>query len=228
MGIKSKRLAEQISKIKYDNQDIKFNFGVLLLIVLCTFAIIIATFTQFEFHHFIFPLEAFSANSDWGQLYSQGAFTKYYRYIPQIPVIMFIAVLLGRKYGIITVSIYTFIGLFLAPIFALGGGLDYIFQYGFGYILGYIPAIFFVGSIIRSGSSYLNLLQGTFIGVITIHLIGALYFLFMAAIQKESGAFILGWLIAQSGMKVLYDLFFSYIAMILSKFTKKLLWIAIG
>ena len=228
MDIKSKRLAEQINKLKYNNQDVKFNLGVLILLVLCTFLIVISTFTQIDFKHYIIPFETFAPDADWVQMLAEGKFSKHYQFIPQIPVIMFIALLLGRKYGIISVSLYILIGLFLAPVFALGGGIDYIFQYGFGYILGYVPAIFFAASILRSGLSFRNMLQATIVGVITIHIVGSLYFLFIATIQKETSSFIMGWLVAQSGTKILYDIFFSFIAMICAKFTKKFLWFAIG
>ncbi len=228
MDIKSKRLAEQINKLKYNNQDIKFNFGVLILVILCSFLIVISTFTQIDFKHYIIPWDTFTPDADWAQMLANGRFSKHYQFIPQIPVILFVSLLLGRKYGIISVSLYILVGLFLAPVFALGGGIDYIFQYGFGYILGYIPAIFFAASILRSGLSFRNILQATIVGVVTIHLIGSLYFLFIAAIQKESGTFILSWLTAQSGTKILYDIFFSFIAMYCAKITKKLLWFAIG
>ena len=35
------------------------------------------------------------------------------------------------------------------PIFALGGGVHYLFEYGFGYILAFIPAIFFSGTLLK-------------------------------------------------------------------------------
>ena len=37
-----------------------------------------------------------------------------------------------------------------------------------------------------------------------------------------------GWIYAQTYAKILYDLFFGFIAMIVAKFTKKALWVAIG
>lgn len=155
-------------------------------------------------------------------------FIKHYRYIPQIPVIMFIAALLGRRFGLTAIIIYILIGLFLAPVFALGGGLEYVFEYGFGYILAYIPAVFFAGSILKSGLSYRNMAQATLVGVLTIHIIGILYMLFLAAILRANPALILGWITAQSGAKIIYDLIISFLAMVLAKITKKILWVAIG
>lgn len=225
----TKRIEKQLSKFKYENQPLRFTLGVLALTGLCSFLIVIATFTQFDFNHIIIPVNAFSyMGANFKDPTVAAHFLKHYRYIPQIPAIMFIVALLGRKYGITSILIYVIVGLFLAPIFALGGGLNYLFQYGFGYILAYIPAVFFAGSILRSGLTYRNLAQATLVGVLTIHIIGVLYMLFIATLQRESFPFILGWIKAQSGSKILYDLVFGFIAMVIAKWTKKILWVAIG
>lgn len=225
----TKRIKKQLNKFKYENQPLRFNLGVLILIGLCSFLIVITTFTQFDFNHYIIPLDAFSY---WGADFKNPVvmehFIKHYRYIPQIPAIMFIVALLGRRFGIASVLIYILIGLFLAPVFALGGGIEYVFQYGFGYILAYIPAVFFAGSILKSGLSYRNMAHATLIGVVTIHVVGILYFLFIATLQRENSSFILGWIKAQSVEKIMYDLLFGFLAMVVAKYTKKALWVAIG
>lgn len=225
----TKRIEKQLNKFKYQHQPLRLNLGVLVLIGLCSFLIVIATFTQFDFKHFIIPLDVFSyINADFKNPSVFEHFIKHYRYIPQLPAIMFIVTLIGRRFGIVSVLIYILVGLFLAPVFALGGGLEYVFQYGFGYILAYIPGIFFAGSILKSGLTYRNMAQATLVGVLTIHIIGILYMLFIAALKKESLEIISGWIAAQSGEKILYDLLFSFIAMVAAKYTKKLLWVAIG
>ncbi|MDD3435936.1 MAG: biotin transporter BioY [Candidatus Gastranaerophilales bacterium] len=225
----TKRVEQQLNKFRYKNQPLRLTLGALVLTGLCSFLIVIATFTQFDFNHFILPFDAFSyVDANFKNPAVMAHFIKHYRYIPQIPAIIFIAVLLGRRFGIASVLIYILTGLFLAPVFALGGGLEYVFQYGFGYILAYIPAVFFAGSILRSGLTYINMAQATLVSVVTIHLFGILYMLFIATLQKENSAMILGWISAQSGVKILYDLLFGFLAMILAKFTKKILWVAIG
>ncbi len=225
----TKRIEKQLNKFRYQNQPLNLNLGVLILIGICSFLILIATFTQFDFNHFILPLNAFSyLGDDLKNPSVMAHFIKHYRYIPQIPVIMFIVALLGRKFGITSVLIYILVGLFFAPVFALGGGFKYVFQYGFGYIFAYIPAVFFAGSILTSGLTYRNMAQATFVGVLTIHIFGILYMLFMATLQRESASLILGWISAQSGAKILYDLLFGFIAMVFAKYTKKALWVAIG
>ncbi len=225
----TKRISKQLNTIKYQNQSLRLNLGTLVLISICSFLIVIATFTQFDFNHLILPMNAFEY---FGRNFKDPAvythFIKHYRYIPQVPTIMFIVALLGRRFGILAISMYILVGLFLAPVFALGGGIGYVFEYGFGYILAYIPSVFFAGSILKSGLTYRNMGKATIIGVLTIHIFGILYMLFMATIQRESSALILGWITAQSGVKIIYDLIFGFAAMILAKYTKKALWIAIG
>mgnify|MGYP001805961264 CR=1 FL=1 len=225
----TKRIEKQLNKFRYENQQLRLNLGVLVLTGFCSFLIVVATFTQFDFNHFIIPLDAFSyLGEDFKNPSIAAHFMKHYRYIPQIPIIMFIVALLGRRFGIVSVLLYIAVGLFFAPIFALGGGLDYAFQYGFGYILAYVPAVFFAGSILRSGLTYRNMAQSTLVGVSTIHLFGILYMLFVATLQREDSALILGWISAQSGVKIFYDLLLGFIAMVIAKFTKKALWVAIG
>ena len=225
----TKRIEKQLNKFRYQNQPLKLNLGVLVLTGICAFLIVIATFTQFDFNHFIIPFDAFSYfGADFKNPEVMAHFLKHYRYIPQVPVIMFIVALLGRRFGIASVLIYILVGLFLAPVFALGGGLEYVFQYGFGYILAYIPAVFFAGSILRSGLTYRNMAQATLVGVITIHIFGILYMLFMATLQREDSALMLGWITAQSGVKIIYDIIIGFVAMVAARYTKKFLWVAIG
>lgn len=225
----TKRIEKQLNKFRYQNQPLRLNFAVIALIGICSFLIVIATFTQFDFNHIIIPIDAFSyLDANFKNPTVMAHFMKHYRYIPQLPTIMFIVALLGRRFSIVSISLYIIVGLFFAPVFALGGGLNYVFQYGFGYILAYIPAAFFAGSILRSGLSYRNMAQATLVGILTIHLFGVLYMLFIATLQRENSALILGWISAQSGTKILYDLFFGFFAMVCARFTKKLLWAAIG
>ncbi len=225
----TKRIEKQLNNFRYVNQPMKLTLGTLVLTGICSFLIVIATFTQFDFNHFILPFDFLSyigANFKDPSVYAH--FIKHYRYIPQIPAILFIVALLGRRFGITSVLLYILTGLFLAPVFALGGGLNYVFEYSFGYILAYVPAVFFAGSILRSGLSYRNMAQASLVGVLTIHFFGIVYMMFMSALNHENWNMISGWITAQSGVKILYDLLFGFLAMVLAKLAKKLLWVAIG
>ena len=171
----SKRIEKQIDSFKYKGEPIKITLGTLILTCLSVLFIIVATFTQVTIKHPYFPLDTFSfLAQDVNDYEILHHFIKSYKYIPQIPVVFFIVALLGRKFGILSILMYIILGLFF-PIFALGGGVRYLFEYGFGYILAFLPAIFFAGT--------------------------------------------------QSGIQILYDIFFSIIAIFLGRQTRKLLWI---
>lgn len=211
--------APKIRVVKKQIEGIRLSFGSLLLILCCTFLLILATFTQFNVTHFILPSGLFS-----GEQLSVQDFLHTYKLIPQVPVVMFIGAFLGRKFGITSVLLYILLGLFVIPVFALGGGPKYIFEYSFGYILAYIPAIFFAGSILKSGFSNRNILHAVLVGVLTIHIIGILYMLFIAGLKHDGWTFMSGWICSQSGAKIIYDPVFSFAAVFIAKYAKIILW----
>ncbi|MDR1168988.1 MAG: biotin transporter BioY [Heliobacteriaceae bacterium] len=187
--------------VKRQVEGIRFSFAALVLALACSFLIVISTFIQFNFVHL-----------------------KIYRFIPQIPTVLFAGAFLGRRYGLLSIILYIAAGLFFIPVFALGGGAEYIFEYGFGYILAYIPAVFFATSILQSGFSNRNIIQACLVGVLSIHLIGIIYMLFMAGIQHEDWTFIQNWISAQSGIKIIYDLIFSFLALFFARYARVILW----
>ena len=209
----------KVKFIKKQIEGIRLSIGSLLLILCCTFLIIWATFMQFNITHFTLPAGLFR-----GESLKINDFIYSYKLIPQVPIVMFVGTFLGRKYGITSILLYILLGLFVIPVFALGGGPKYIFEYGFGYILGYIPAVFFAGSILKSGFSNRNMLHAVLVGVLTIHIIGILYMLFIAGLKHEGMAFIGGWIAAQSGIKILYDFIFSFACVFIAKYAKIILW----
>lgn len=116
-----------------------------------------------------------------------------------------------------SVMLYITIGLFLFPVFALGGGIKYIGEYGFGYILAYIPAIIIAGKLLDK-YSFLDMIKATLAGVFTIHIFGILYMLIIALIKQSGTMFIEGWIVAQSGLKIIYDLIISFLAILIGKY----------
>lgn len=162
----SKRIEKQLNSFKYKGEPIKITLGTLILTGLCVLLIIIATFTQVTLKHPYFPMNTFTfLSQDVNDYEILHHFIKSYKYIPQIPVIFFIVALLGRKFGILSILIYIILGLFF-PIFALGGGISYMFEYGFGYILAYIPAIFFAGTLLKGKTDFLRVFLISIIGVL--------------------------------------------------------------
>ena len=214
---KNIKVKEKPLKNFFKNMEI--TFGVLLLIICCTFLIILSTFVQLDIIHFILPMEIFK-----GVKLNYSDFLYTYKIIPQIPVVMFVGAFLGRKYGITCIILYILLGLFVMPVFALGGGPHYVLEYGFGYILAYIPAVFFMSSILKSGFSNRNIIHSILVGVLTIHIIGILYMLFIAGLMHEGREFVIGWICAQSGAKIAYDMVLSFATVFLAKYLKVIAW----
>jgi len=221
----TKRISRQLNSFKYKGEPIKITLGTLIMTALCILLLIMATFTQITLTHLYLPFDSLNFI---GQGYSDTEitthFTKTYRYIPQIPIVFFIMALLGRKFGILAICGYIILGMFF-PVFALGGGVSYIFEYGFGYILAFIPAIFFSGTLLKVKTDFLRIVLLSLLGVCLIHILGTLYLLFVATLRHAPMDLVSSWIASQSSVQILYDIFFSIVAVYLGRFTRKLLWI---
>lgn len=221
----TKRISKQLNSFKYKGEPIKITLGTLLLTAFCVLILIVATFTQITFTHFHIPVDIFPfLNQSPTDSELMRHMTKTYRYIPQIPAVFFIVALLGRKFGILAVLGYILLGMFF-PIFALGGGVTYLFEYGFGYILAFIPAIFFSGTLLKVKTDFLRIALLSTLGVLAIHVLGILYMLFIATLRHAPMDLVSSWIASQSGVQILYDMFFSVIAIYLGRIARKLFWI---
>ncbi|WDV46642.1 biotin transporter BioY [Clostridiaceae bacterium M8S5] len=75
--------------------------------------------------------------------------------LPYVPFTMqlFFAImagiLLGSRLGLISQLVYVLIGLIGIPVFTLGGGINYIYQPTFGYLIGFILGAYVAGKIIE-------------------------------------------------------------------------------
>lgn len=208
----NKRIKAGIKKIHKPEERLKFCLGTLVLLACCVMLLIIGTFTQIKIN-FNIP--------DSGIL----SYLKF-EYIPQIPIVLFIATLLGEFWGLLAVLIYIILGLTpWYPVFALGGGLSYVFQYNFGYIFAFIFAVFFTTQQLKRGNSVLNMLLSVLYGVCIIHVIGIFYMTVIALLRHDSFDFISNIIYFQSFAKILYDIVFSFLAVLIAKGSRKLLWI---
>ncbi len=214
-----KRLRVRTVKPK-KRKGVRLGVGSLVLLIFCSFLIVIATFLQLDVTHFIIPSKLFT-----GEPLTIKDFIFTYKYIPQVPAILFITGLLGRRLGITSILLYIITGLFFMPVFALGGGWRYIFEFGFGYIIGYLPAAFAAGTILKRGYSYKNTAKAVLAGVLTIHATGVLYMILLAFLKHMGLSFIFDWIISQSGIKILYDFVFSYLAVLVAKYARIILWL---
>lgn len=211
----NKRVKAELRKYHKENHRIRFCLGTIALIAVCVVMLIIATFTQIRIN--------FNIPED-----SLNTYLKF-EYIPQIPVVLFTAGLLGECWGLFAILIYIFMGLTpFFPVFALGGGLPYIFQYNFGYIFAYIFAVLIASKELKGNSSVLDMIRAVLYGVIVIHIIGIIYMSIIAILRHDSVDLIKNLIYYQSLSKLLYDVVFSFIAVLLAKGIRKILWIIMG
>ena len=118
-------------------------------------------------------------------LIAAGAFIKIpFPYVPITLQFLFTnlaGLLLGRKKGLIAVCLYIFIGLAGIPVFASGGGINYIFQPTFGYIIGFAGGAWLGGLISeRSSGKTMTYVLAGFANMAVTYGIGLIYFYFMA------------------------------------------------
>ena len=82
----------------------------------------------------------------------------------------------GKNAGVMSQVAYLFLGLTFLPVFANGGGLGYIQQPAFGYILGFIPGAWLCGWLAFRLKRKLELFAlSSLLGLATIHLCGLVY-----------------------------------------------------
>jgi len=214
----NKRIRGEFEEILYKGERTPFSLGTLTVAAFCLLLLIVATFTQLHLVHY-WPV----IDPDLGLTMG----TKKYSYIPQIPLVLFIAAILGARFGILVIILYLITGFFIWPVFALGGGLGYIKSYFFGYILGYFFAIVFTSRILYYDKfSYKGIAYASVIGVLAIHFCGILYTGVLGIFHLVNFAFIKQALSTLSGDKVIYDIVFSFIFLSASIPVKSFLWLA--
>lgn len=105
--------------------------------------------------------------------------------------------LLGARLGSLSVAVYIAVGLLGIPVFTQGGGIGYIFQPTFGYIIGFYLGTYITGAIAQTSSqpTVNRLLVASFAGLAVVYLVGMLYYYVVANyyIQKPIGIWPLIW-----------------------------------
>ncbi|MBQ6817572.1 MAG: biotin transporter BioY [Bacilli bacterium] len=94
--------------------------------------------------------------------------------------VFLIGMMLGSKWGVITILCYLIIGLLGIPVFANGGGLFYILEPSFGYLLGFLLATFVIGLFVKKDKSFKRMVLSGFIGLIIIYCTGLVYLFFIS------------------------------------------------
>ncbi len=219
-------MLKKIQFTKFLDTFPEFKLGSLLIAIFCAFLLVMATFTRIPLRIFVIPAEALSnAVEFFASLNSIDQITRILNYIPQIPIVIMTAALLGPRIGMLSVFLYVGGGLIGFPVFASGGGISYLGRIGFGYILGFFAGTYVTGNLLSRKSDRLNILKAAIIGVISVHIIGITYLSGMLLLKHESVFAIFGWVWQLSGIQILYDILFGILAAFLGRFLRKALWI---
>ncbi len=208
----NKRLVGEYREFIFKGEKTPFSLGALAVAVFCTVLLIVATFTKLDVNY-------------WWPVFGDEGLTfvlKKYPLVPQIPVIMATAAILGARFGTLVMLFYLLIGFFLWPVFGFGGGIGYVKSYFFGYILGFFIANIFVGRILSHKYSLMHMLYASVIGVLSIHICGILYSLILELFKFSGVAPNFKTLLSH----ITYDTVFSFAAIVLVKPVKYILWIA--
>ena len=94
----------------------------------------------------------------------------------QIGAVLLVGCLGGKNAGALSQIAYLFLGLYWLPVFAKGGGIDYIKEPTFGYLLGFVPGAWLCGFLaFRTRPRLESLAFSALGGLAVIHLVGLAY-----------------------------------------------------
>lgn len=109
-------------------------------------------------------------------------------------------VLLGWKWGAASQAVYVALGLIGLPIFTQGGGLGYVFQPSFGFLLGIIPAAALTGALAGEGGDPRRVIPACVAGLGVMYLVGVPYMGMILNLYMGKGLSV--WTIVKTGLLV--------------------------
>ena len=109
-------------------------------------------------------------------------------------------VLLGAKWGAVSQTVYAVLGLVGLPVFTMGGGIGYVMQPSFGFLLGLIPTAWVIGRLTEKENGHWRIALACLAGLAVLYLIGLPYmYLIMKLYLHKS---ITVWTAVKAGMLV--------------------------
>ena len=109
-------------------------------------------------------------------------------------------VLLGAKWGAVSQTVYVVLGLVGLPVFTMGGGIGYVMQPSFGFLLGLIPTAWVIGRLTEKENGHWHIALACLAGLAVLYLIGLPYmYLIMKLYLHKS---ITVWTAIKAGMLV--------------------------
>lgn len=90
-------------------------------------------------------------------------------------------IILGGKKGAVSVLLYILIGLLGLPVFAAGGGIGYVFQPTFGYMIGFVLGTFVTGKLVERNNwkDTKHVFLASLAGLLLVYAAGMLYYYFV-------------------------------------------------
>lgn len=102
----------------------------------------------------------------------------------------------GWRIGVATLTLYMVEGLSGLPVFAYGGGPQYLLSPSFGFILGFIPMAYIIGRAADLGNSgkVLALFAASMVGLAVLYAFGFAWLLAMATVLVQMGGELPKWI----------------------------------
>ena len=101
----------------------------------------------------------------------------------QIGAVLLVGCMGGKNAAALSQIAYLVLGLTLWPVFAQGGGIGYLREPSFGYLLGFVPGAWVCGWLAFKVASRLESLAFSCLcGLFTVHAIGLIYLIFTHSI----------------------------------------------
>ena len=109
-------------------------------------------------------------------------------------------VLLGARLGALSQGVYVLLGLVGLPIFASGGGFQYVLNPTFGFLLGLIPTAYVIGALTERNGSPGRIAFACLAGFAVLYCIGVPYMGVVCNAYLGKG--LTFWQILKSGMLI--------------------------
>lgn len=97
-------------------------------------------------------------------------------------------IVLGRKWGTLSVVVYIAVGLAGMPVFAAGGGIGYVLQPSFGYLIGFAVGTFVGGLIvdISKNKNVKTMFIAGFVNLMIVYAVGMVYYYMISRLYLGS------------------------------------------
>jgi biotin transport system substrate-specific component len=120
--------------------------------------------------------------------------------VPPVPItlqlafVIYAGIFLGAKKAFLSQLLYLMIGLMGIPIFANGGGITYVFQPTFGYLIGFMACATVIGfGIDRAGrATFFNVFAWGLVGLGLVYLVGVSYMYGIVALYMGKAMTVMG------------------------------------